>query len=145
MNAFDLYLRRGVVYLPTTAKVLTGGGQEIEPVEKAAISDETALRQAIRETLARGNPVLASYSYADNPEPWVIKSAKVKSFGEFAQGTLLWIIVEKDGAYEIRPQKKVPYKGWIPDPDRKIALPEGSDEGDLIDRMIAVLNEASAK
>src|ERR1700734_4036951 len=111
MNAFDVYLRRGVVYLPTVARVLTGGGQEIEPVEKALVSDERALRQAMKETLARGNPVLASYSYADNPEPWVIKSAKVKSFGEFAQGTLLWIIAEKDGAYEIRPQKRCLIRG----------------------------------
>jgi hypothetical protein len=99
----------------------------------------------MKETLVRGNPVLASYSYADNPEPWVIKSARVKSFSEFAQGTLLWIIVEKDGVYEIRPQKRQPYKGWVPDPDRKITLPAGSNVDDLIDRMIAILKDASAR
>jgi hypothetical protein len=145
MNAFDIYLRRGVVYLPTMAKVLTGGGQEIEPVEKASVSDETALRHAIKETLARGNPVLASYSYADNPDPWVIKSAKVKSFGEFAQGAMLWIMVEKDGVYEIRGQMKRPYKGWVPDPKNKIDLPSGSTSDDWVDRMIIILQAAARR
>jgi len=52
---YQLYLRKGKVFIPTFGRVDKGLYRDIEPVVVVDVSDTGALRQALRETIVRGN------------------------------------------------------------------------------------------
>jgi hypothetical protein len=141
MLACDIYFRGGKIYLPTMAKVPGGGHQGIDPVLVAPLSDHQVLRDALRETLTRGNPLLNTSVYADIPKSSLLTLAGVKSFSAFARGTSLWSIVEEGGQFKIEYWKKGPVCGWVPDPEKTVVFPLGSSPDDVIERMIEILHE----
>jgi hypothetical protein len=51
-----LYLREGIVYLPTMGKVAEGVYRGLEFVAVVSASDIGEIRRALNETFARGNP-----------------------------------------------------------------------------------------
>ena len=86
---FNLYLRKGKVFIPTCGHVPGGPYRDIEPVTVVEVSDIDSLRQAFRQTIARGNPPVGPYP-RPNPPPVVLKHAGVKSLGGFcARGLTL--------------------------------------------------------
>jgi hypothetical protein len=72
-----------------------------------------------------------------------LKYAGVKTWSAFARGTAPWSINEKDGAYQIVGYRARPEGYWVEDPDRKIELAPGSTAEDVIERMIAILQDAA--
>jgi hypothetical protein len=95
-----LYLRKGRVFIPTSGLVPGGPYRDIEPVAVVEVSDTDGLREAFRETIARGNPPPPPYP-RPYPPPVVVKFAGVKSWAAFARGALPWSIEEESGIFQI--------------------------------------------
>jgi hypothetical protein len=140
---YQIYLRKGTVIVPTTGKVDRGPYRDIEPVDVAPVSDAAAIRRALQATIARGNPPTPRYSRGSYPQPVVVKYAGVKSWGTFARDALPpWNIKERDGLYQIVGHRKHP-DGWVEDLEQKIEFPPGSTVDQVIERMIAILQDAA--
>jgi hypothetical protein len=141
----NFYLRNGIVYIPTLGKVETGGYRDIEPVAVVPVSHTVDLRRALRETMARGNPIVPSLSPDNLPTPVVLKYAQVKTWATFNRGTSVWPLDETDGVYQIEPYRRRKDRGWEQDPSRYITLPPGTDVNAACERFVAVLQEAAKK
>jgi hypothetical protein len=139
-----LYLRKGTVFIPTSGSVHKRLHRDIEPVAVVDVSDSGALRRAFRETIARGNPPTPPYPRDFHPQPVVVKYAGVKSWGVFARDALPWSIEGADGVYQIVGRRKTP-NGWVDDADQTIDFAPGTTLDQVIDRMIAILQEAARK
>ena len=72
----------------------------------------------------------------------MVKYAGVKSWGAFARGASPWSIEENDGFYQIVGSLRGP-SGWVEDPEQKVELPSGTTIDQVIDRMIAILQQAA--
>ncbi len=144
MIVFGLYLRKGIVYLPTMAKVPSGGYQEIDPVSVVPASGTEALGKALEENIMRGNPILENYSPSNYSQAVVLKYAGVKNFSTFARGAQPWNIIIEDGVYEIQGQRRRPDRGWEEDPNNRIIFPAGTTEDDVIKKMVQILQKAAA-
>jgi hypothetical protein len=141
MIVHGLYLRKGLVYIPTTAKVPSMAYREIDPISVVPVTEIEALRIALKEIMARGNPILENSSSGIRPEPAILKYAGVKSFSAFARGAQPWTIVFKNGVYEIRGQRKRPDRGWEQDPNNIIVFPVGTSDDAVIEEMIQILQQ----
>lgn len=64
-----LYLRKGTVYLPTKGKMDEGFYRGVEPVVVVSTTNTEELRQALRATTARGNPVVPILRRSEIPRP----------------------------------------------------------------------------
>jgi hypothetical protein len=138
-----LYLRKGRVFIPTSGLVPGGPYRDIEPVAAVDVSDADGLRQAFRETIARGNPPPPRYP-RPSPPPVVVKHAGVKSWAAFARGALPWSIEEENGIFQIIGRRRTP-DGWVEDPDQTITFLPGTMLHQVIDRMIVILQETARK
>ena len=139
---FHLYLRNGKAFVSTTGLVPSGPYRDMEPVAVAQVSNQDALRRALRDAISRGNPPAPQYPHDGHPQPVVVKYAGVKSWSAFARGTMTWGIDQRDGKYQIIGYRRHP-DGWREDPEQKLDLPVGSTVDDVIDRMIAILQAAT--
>jgi hypothetical protein len=116
----------------------------MEPVAVAPVANPDAVRQARRAAISRGNPPGPRYPQGGHPPPVVVKYAGVKSWAAFARGTVPWGIEENDGKYQIIGYSRHP-DGWREDSEQKINLPAGSTVDYVIERMIAILQDAARK
>ena len=132
-----IYLRKDAVYLLAMAKTEAGFYSAIEPVTVVPVGDTEAFAAAIKETIARGNPIIPTPKRDSWPEPVVLKHAKVKSWSAFEKKALNWEIVEEAGIYQIKPGRRHPEGGWEDDPERIETLPEGATIDELAKRVVA--------
>jgi hypothetical protein len=137
----SLYLRKGKVFIPTLGHVSGGPYRDIEPVAVVEVSDVAGLRRAFRETIARGNPPVGPYP-RPNPPPVVVKHAGVRSWGVFARGASTWLLRQQGGLYQIVGYRREP-NNWAKDPEQTVGFPPGSTLDQVIDRMIAILQETA--
>ncbi len=136
---FDCYLRQGTVFLPTVGKVNKIVHFLVEPVAVVPVSNTDALRTALQQTIERGNPMV---KYDRSAPPILCKYAGVKSWNTFARNASLWVIDKTDGTLRIESNKRDSNGAFTPDKDAVETLPAGSTIDDLIDRMIAMLQNA---
>jgi hypothetical protein len=141
---FQSYLRRGIVYVPTTAKRGTSVYTAIDPVAVVPVGDTEVLHRAFRETIARKNVAVPLIKGKWAP-PVLLKYAGVRSWSAFARGASTWNIEENDGTYQIVGHRVHPKGYWVEDPDQKIEFPRGTPIDNVIDRMIAILQDAARK
>jgi hypothetical protein len=87
-----LYLRKKKVFVPTVGRVPGGPYRDIEPVTVVEVSDTEGLRQAFRQTIARGNLPVGPYP-RPNPPPVVLKHAGAKSWGRLRAGPRLGLSI----------------------------------------------------
>jgi hypothetical protein len=73
------------------------------------------------------------------PRPILLKYSGAKTWSAFARGASMWSIDEENGVFAITAYRDHPDGYWAPDKDRKIEFPRGTPIGEVIDRMIAVL------
>jgi hypothetical protein len=140
---FQGYLRNGIVYVPTIVKLQTGAYMNVEPVAVVPVANTDALRRSFSEVIAKKNAIVANPPKDKWPPPVLPKYAGVKSWSAFARGASLWNIEETDGEYRIVGHRKYS-KGYLePDSDQIIELPAASSVDQVIDRMIAILQEAA--
>jgi hypothetical protein len=140
----NLYLRNRKVFIPTMGAVHKRLYRDIEPVAVVDVSDAGGIRQALHATVARGNPPTPYYPRGVYPEPVVVKHAGVKTWSAFARGTSTWSIREDDGKYQVVGYYMHP-DGWAEDPEQKSEFPPGTSIDIVIDRMIAILQEAATR
>jgi hypothetical protein len=140
-----LYLRSGTVYIPTMGKMDEGFYRAVEPVAVVSASDIDGIRRALQATIVRGNPAVPILRRSEIPPPLLPKYARVKSWSAFERGLMFWTIKEKNGAFQIAGQSKRPDRAWRDDAERTIAFPRNSTTDDVIDRMIAIVQDAVKK
>jgi hypothetical protein len=140
-----IYLRNGIVYLPTMGKMDKGFYRGVEPVAVVAASNTEALRRALEETIARGNPNVPILKRREWPPPILLEYAGVRSWSAFERGMSLWDIKEDAGFFMIESNSKRSNGMWKEDPDQTVKFPPETGVDRVIDRMIAVLQEAARK
>jgi hypothetical protein len=141
----DLCLRNGTVYIPTMGKMDEGFYRGIEPVAVVSVSNTEALRQALTTTIARGNPEVPMLLRGKWPPPVVLKYAGVKNWSKFERGMQLWDIEDKAGVYQISGSAKQPNGMWKEDPKQTITFPPDASLDEVVERMIAILQDAARK
>jgi hypothetical protein len=142
---FSSYLREGIVYVPTVAKRGTGPVYtEIEPVAVAPVTNTDAIRRALLDAIARKN-IVVPVPKGKWPAPVLLKYAGVRSWSVFARNASAWSIKENDGLYQIVGHRTHSKGYWEEDPGQKTQLPPGTTVDDLIDHMIAILQDAARK
>ena len=70
---YHVYLRKGLVFVPTTGRVEKGLLRDIEPVSAISISNAEGVRQALLAAITRGNPPTLHYSGGNFTPPAVLK------------------------------------------------------------------------
>src|ERR1700751_4039882 len=98
---YHSYLKNGVVYVPTVAKLQTGAYTDIEPVAVVPVANKEALRHAFMDVIARKNAIVPNPPKDDWPPPVLLKYAGVKTWSAFARGAATWSIDETDGKFQI--------------------------------------------
>ncbi len=139
---WQLYLRMGLVYVPTTAMVQRGFYQIIEPVAVVPVSNTLAVRRALAETMEHGNPKVPAPDPSDRTPPALTKYAGVKSWSSFVGNADVWGIDEQEREFKILGYRRDPPKGWTRDKAQDEMFPAGTSADTVIDRMIAILQGA---
>jgi hypothetical protein len=137
-----LYLRNGTVYLPTMGVMDKGFYRGVEPVAVVSLTDIKTLREALIDTISRGNPVVPTLRCRDWPPPILLKYTGLRSWSAFERGMQLWDIKEKNLVFQIAGNTKRPNGMWLGDPEQTITFPAGTPVDDVADRMIAILQQA---
>jgi hypothetical protein len=139
-----IYLRNGIVYLPTMGKMDEGFYRGIEPVAVVPVAKTDELHQALLATIVRGNPSTPILRRSAYPPAVLLKYARLKSWSAFERSSALWSLGEKDGHYEINQYKNHPAgKGLVRDPRQKMTFQSGLTVDEVVDRMIAILQDAA--
>jgi|SRR6185312_7878001 len=137
------YLREGVLYVPTVGK-RGGAYTDIEPVAVVPITNVDGLRRALLDAIARENPAVPLQK-GKWPPPVVLKHAGVKTWASFERHTSTWNIEEKkNGNYKIGGYRRHPDGYWVEDREQEIEFAPGTAIEAVVDRMIAILQEAAA-
>jgi hypothetical protein len=139
------YLRRAIVYIPTYGIIEKGFYRTVEPVAVVPVSNLEALRQALHDTIARGNPSVPNLARGQWPQPVTLEHAGIKTWGEFNRGASYWGIEEDDGIFRIIGHEQHTREGWKEDPGKSQMFPAGSNVDEVVDRMIAILQAAAPR
>jgi hypothetical protein len=136
-------LRKGILYLPTMGKMEEGFYRGVEPVAVVQMSNTSEVRSALQTMFSRGNPIVPMLRRSEIPPPVLLKYAGVKRWSEFERGMKFWNIKDRDGVFQILVEAKQPEGFWKADPKQTITLPPGTSVGEMIDRMIGILQNAA--
>jgi hypothetical protein len=126
-------------------KMSKGFYRGVEPVAVVSISDVDSLRKALAAMIMRGNPTVPMLRRREWRPPILLKYAGVKSWSEFERGMLCWTIKKQDGIFQIAGQVKHPNRMWRDDPDQIVSFPPGTPADEVIERMVAILQDAARK
>jgi hypothetical protein len=142
---FSCCLRNGIIYVPTIARRESGPiYTDIEPVAAVPLSNSGDVRHALLETIARKNIVIPDPDpKALRAPPLMLKYAGMRSWSAFFRNASTWSIREDDGVYKIIFYRKHPKKHWEQDLAQEIQFPVGTTIDNVVDRMIAILQEAA--
>ena len=122
---WSFYLRKGVAYIPTTAKTEAGFWLAIEPVDVAPAHSVEELQRLLLKTIGRGNPVVQTPTRQDCPPPVMQRYCGMKSFSAFERTAALWAISVNVDSYVIYPwRRSSDHRGaWEEDDGRRTMLP----------------------
>jgi hypothetical protein len=108
------------------------------------VSSTEALRHSFFDTIARGNIVVPNPPKDNWPPPVLLKYSGAKTWSAFARGASQWSIVQdKGGNYQIVGYRNHPDGYWAQDRDQKTVFPPGANVDDVVERMIAILQDAA--
>ena len=142
---FHAYLRNAIVYVPTVVKFQTGAYMDVDPVAVVPVANTDSLRHALLDAMARKNAIVPPPPKDDWPPPVLLKYAGVKTWSAFARGAAVWGIQETDGNFHIAGYQTHRKGYWEEDPRQKTSFPPGSIVHDVVERMIAILQDAARK
>ncbi len=122
---WSFYLRKGVAYIPTTAKTEAGYWLAIEPVDVAPVRDADDLRQLLMKAIGRGNPIVKTPTRQSFPPPVMQRHCGMKSFSAFERTAALWAISVREDSYAIYSWRRSDrYRGaWEEDHEQLTRLP----------------------
>ncbi len=140
----SLRLYKDVVYVPTCYAISAGFYFENVPLEAVPVEQTQRLQQAIQAALGRGNPPISSdearalSSSNDNP---LLKATHARSWYALDRQTAgLWNL-RKNVLYEIRVNQRMEPRGWHEDKTKREQFPPGTPVGEVITRLIAMIQE----
>ena len=139
----NVYLRNGVVYFPTVAKTEAGFYVLVEPVVDVSVSNVIVLRNVLGDIIARDNVIIPTPKRNAFPPSILPKYAGVKTDRAFMQGTSHWAIDRKNGNYQIIGYRVHQDGYWVQDATQKIGFPKDAPAENVVDRMIAILQDAA--
>jgi len=142
---FHVFLIDDLAYLPTVVKLQTGAYMDREPVAVVPIANTKGLRQALLDVMANGNIIVPNPPKDNWPAPVMPKAAGVKTWAVFARRASFWSIDETDRKYLINGYRKEPRGHFVPDRDQVLYFPPEASVDDVVDRMVAILQEAARK
>ena len=99
----SFYLRKGVAFIPTTARTEAGYWLGIEPVDVTPVPSAKALHHLLLRAIGRGNPVIRTPGRQNYPQEVMRRYCGMKSFSEFERTAALWTISTRDDSYVIYP------------------------------------------
>lgn len=142
----SLRLYNGVVHIPTSRRVEPHGfWVEDAPFESVPVERAQELRRAILMGIERGNPsISADHARAliHSKSPPLLKATGARSWHVLDRDTTgLWSVTDRNGVYEIRVDEPMEPRGWHEDKSRRVTFPPGTPIEDVIDRLIAMIQE----
>jgi hypothetical protein len=139
------YLRARTVYVPTVARRVSGPiYTEIEPISVVPLDNLDAVREALRESLKKGNAIIPDRGPQELRAPAIIlKYARLRSWSAFFRTAWTWSIRDDDGLFKIIGYRKQPKGYWEQDIENEIRFPPGTNVDEVIDRVIALLQQAA--
>jgi hypothetical protein len=140
---YKCYLRKGIVYVPTVGR-RGGAYTDIEPVAAVPVTDAANLRRTFLDAIGRGNAPVPLIKGEWSP-PVVLKHAGVKTWSAFAREARSWSIQEDDRGYRIVGYRKDKKGYWVEDPEQTTQFPPAAKVDDVIENMIAILQEAAQR
>jgi hypothetical protein len=141
---FHAYLRNGNVYVPTVVRLQIGEAYwDVEPVAVEPIANTEGSRRAFFDAIARKNAFVPNPPKNKWPRPILLKYSGAKTWSVFARNASLWSIDEENGVYSITGYKEHPDGYLVRDKSRKTDFPPGTPADAVIDRMIAILQDAA--
>ncbi len=140
-----IYLRKGIVYVPTSMKVDGGPFVETEPVQVVPVSDMGALAQAFEQAIRTGNPPVTEEQVSALPDWVTANRTGVKSWSAFARGALTWALRtdRKTGEYRLHAGVLMKGSGWTDDPVPAFKLPADTPIPEVARRAAAVVQDAA--
>jgi hypothetical protein len=143
MMLYNSFLKNGFVYVPTVVKLQAGAYMDIDPVAVVPVENSEVLRRAFLDAIAKGNSIVPNPPKNNWPPPVLLKYAGAKTWSAFKRGASHWHIQDKDGDYQIVGYRTHRKGYWEEDPAQTIEFPPGSSIDEVIDRMIAILQDAA--
>ncbi len=141
---FHAYLRNGIVYVPTVVRLKKGGAyMDVDPVAVEPVANAEGLRAAFSDAIQRKNIFVPNPPKNNWPRPILLKYSGAKTWSAFARNASMWSIDEENGVYSITAYKEHSDGYWVRDKNRKIEFSPGTPAGTVIDRMIAILQDAA--
>jgi hypothetical protein len=139
------YLRAGIVYVPTVARRASSPiYTNIEPIAVIPVDDLDAVRQALRESLTRGNAIIPDPGPQElRAPPIILKYARVRSWSAFFRTAWTWSIRDDDDLFKIIGYRKHPKGYWEQDIEDEIRFPPGTNVDEVIDRVIVLLQQTA--
>jgi hypothetical protein len=141
----NVYLRKGIVYLPTMGKMSKGFYRGVEPVAVVSVANVGDLRKALAAMIVRGNPRVPMLRRREWRPPILLNYAGVKYWSAFERGMCFWSLERRDGIFQIAVQMRHPDRMWRDDPDQLVAFPPGASTDEVVDRMVAILQDVARK
>ena len=141
---FHAYLRNAIVYVPTVVKLQTGAYMDVDPVAVVPVANTDGLRHALLDAIARKNVIVPPPPKDNWPPPVLLKYAGVKTWSAFARGAC--------GLEHRREGRDIPNRRAIEPiamdigrkiPDQKTNFPPDTTVHDVVERMIAILQDAA--
>jgi|SRR6185437_15913958 hypothetical protein len=138
-------LRKDTVFVPTVARRVSGPiYTEIEPIRVVPLNDLDAVREALRESLRRGNAIIPDPGPQElRAPPAILKYARVRSWSAFFRTASTWSIRDDDGLFKIIGYRKHPKGYWEQDIENEIKFPLGTNVEEVIDRVIVLLQQTA--
>ena|ERR1700722_16719139 len=139
-------LYKDTVYIPTTY-IVEGGGPFFEgtPLEAVPVEQTKRLRLAILAAVNRGNAPISraevTVARTANIPPMLAATGARSWYVLDRQMKGSWSLVEKDGTYQIRVDQPMEPRGWHEDKSKRMEFPAGTLLEDVIDRLIAMIQE----
>jgi hypothetical protein len=148
MMNISLRLYNGTIYIPTSHIVERDGFFfEGAPLDSVPVEQTERLRQAILTATERGNPLIsrdqARVLIHDKGSP-LLKATGARSWNALDRQTEgLWSLRGKNAVYEIRVNQPMEPRGWHEDKTKRVEFPPDTPVEDVIDRLIAMIQECA--
>lgn len=139
-----VYLRQGVVYVPTLGKIEAGPYRWVAPYSRVPVAAKAMLREAIEDRIGRGNPALEATSVTANIFPYAGTVPHVTSWSAFHRESRSWYLREHAGTYRIQGTRLSDRNTHEPDPDQLTIFAEPTDIATVCDRLFETLESAAA-
>jgi hypothetical protein len=148
MMNISLRLYNGTIYIPTSHIVERDGFFfEGAPLDSVPVEQTERLRQAILTATERGNPLIsrdqARVLIHGKGSP-LLKATGARSWNALDRQTEgLWSLRGKNAVYEIRVNQPMEPRGWHEDKTKRVEFPPDTPVEDVIDRLIAMIQECA--